>query len=154
MTWTLVIPRALPSANERHVNGRDPVARAMYRRLRNAWVSDLMAHSGTLFQVEAVPLATGRRRVVLTRVMGKGQRPYDIDSLPGGCKLVLDAMKPAKAARQTVWKSGPRKGRIRLVAPVPGAGLIVDDSPRWVEVEYRQARGERAETRITIEEVT
>lgn len=71
-----------------------------------------------------IPRAKGKRRITLTIILGKRQRGCDPDAY---WKLLLDAMKYA--------------------------GLIVDDSPKWVElapVQYE--RGERG-TRVEIVEV-
>ena len=153
MTWTIRIPRAVPSANARYCNGRDRVSRALYRKLRNAWAADLIAAwRNASARGETLPLCgPGRavkRRLVLTRVMGKGQREYDFGNLVGGCKAIVDAMLPSKPPREVL-----EKGKRVLKAGVPGAGLIYDDSPAWVDVTYRQERGAQAGCIIEIEDV-
>jgi hypothetical protein len=150
MTWTIRIPRAVPSANDRHCNGRDRVSRALYRKLRNAWAADLIAAA----RIAGIPAPKGKRSIAITRVMGKGQRAYDFDDLVGGVKPILDAMKPARpGAVMPPYRSGPKAGERRVVKPVPGAGLIYDDSPAWVDVTYRQERGAQAGCIIEIEDV-
>jgi len=60
-----------------------------------------------------------RVRLKVTRFYtGQGFRPYDADNLIGGFKPILDLLK-AKT----------------------GAGYIVDDSPKWLELEFKQVRG-------------
>ncbi len=151
--WTLAIPRPVPSQNAHHVNAGTSVQMAIYRRNRNAWAYDLRIAA----RVAGVPLVgeaqVRRRRVVITRVMGPGQRAYEPSNLIGGTKAMVDAMKPPRDGYLTEWKSGPRKGKPRYVPPVSGASLIVDDGPEFVELEYRQERGEQAGCRITVEDV-
>jgi hypothetical protein len=158
MTWTLHIPRPVPSANARHVNGRDRVSRALYRKLRNAWARDLIAAWRNLSAYgETIPLCGTlrqvQRRLVLTRIMGPRQREYDTGNIEGGWKPILDAMKPATPGGVVTVQSGPNKGKRRIVQPVSGAGLIYDDAPRWVEVTYRQERGAEAGCLIEIEDL-
>ncbi len=149
--WTLHIPRQLPSGNDRACNGRDLVSRALYRKARHAWAVSmrLRAPRAAFVNADYQP----KRRVTITRILGPRQREYDRDNLFSGSKIVLDAMKPARPAHQTTWKSGPRKGAIRLVAAVEGAGLIVDDSPQWLDLVMCQERGAEAGVLITIEDV-
>lgn len=80
-----------------------------------------------------LPAATERRHVALTLVLGPGQRTLDQDNLRAGLKPVLDALGPARAN-------------------APGAGLICDDSPACVEVDYRQERGPRSVVKVEVSE--
>jgi hypothetical protein len=159
MTWTLRIPRPVPSKNAHYVNGGTNAQRAMYRTLRNTWASEIaeawrnwQARSDTGF-----PTVGGQylpvRKVTLTRIYCGRQREYDYDGLVGGFAPILDAMKPPRPGGVTTFKSGPRKGQMKIVKPVPGAALIVDDAPRWVEVTYRQERGAEAGCLIEIEDL-
>lgn len=144
MTWTLHINRPVPSANDRHVNGRDRVSRAMYRKLRDAWARDLTA----LAKQAGVTPPWSKRRIVLTRIMGPRQREYDHGNLVGGAKPIIDAMLGPKAPSVRVVN-----GVKKVTAGRPGAWLISDDSNRWVTVEYRQERGLQPGCRIEIEDV-
>lgn len=137
--WTFTIPRSVPSANDRLVNGRDRVSRAMYTAARNAWARDLYAMSW----IHGVTKPTGRRLVTIERLWGPRCREWDYDGLVGGCKPVVDAMQP--------MRTYTRKGKTRNV---PGAGLILDDSPKHVTVTYLQQRAPDGVpgTRITISE--
>jgi hypothetical protein len=156
VTWTIDIPREVPSKNAHHVNGGTAVQMAIYRKLRNEWAKDIRTACLAQWSNPAAFMDIGyepRRKVTFTRIMGPRQREYDYDGLVGGFALILDALKPAREPYVTTWKSGPRKGKMRVVKGVPGAGLIVDDSPKWVELEYRQEWGVASGTRITLEDV-
>lgn len=132
MKWTFVIPRALPSRNER--------TRKFHWAIRKAlvlWERDLLVFKRQL----GIPDATGHRRVHITRLMGKGQKPHDPRNLDD--KTLVDAMK-----RSRLHKTKNKVSRI------PGAGLLVDDSAKWATItvdQERSADGVPA-TRITIEE--
>lgn len=143
--WTLTVPLPLLSANDRIVNGRDKVSRAIYANRRDAWAQILT----TLARYHGIPAATGKRRVTFIRLMGKGQRAFDDDDLIGGCKLVRDAMRRPKP-----WTK--RVGKARVSMLTAGASLIVDDSARWLEATYVQERAADGvtATRIVIEEAT
>lgn len=65
-----------------------------------------------------------RRHVVVTRYSPK---QLDQDGLAGGCKILLDAL-------------------VR-------SGWLVDDSPEWLEVEFRQAKGRENKTVVEVCEV-
>lgn len=132
--WTFTVPRAIASQNRATVNrGR---ARYGYRDERARWVWDLTMAA----RAAGIPLASGRRRVTIVRLMGRGQRELDVPNLWGGAKLPIDALCQPRTFR----------GQVR-----PGAGLIVDDSPRWVEIEMGQERAAdgRPATRITVEDL-
>ncbi len=72
----------------------------------------------------AIPPATKFRRLVVTRIFGKGQRPYDEGNLVGGAKPLVDALRDAK--------------------------VIVDDSPKWVQIWYRQERSPRGKEHVEV----
>ena len=67
------------------------------------------------------PKATGKRFVRITR---RSTRTLDDDNLRGGCKMLLDALK--------------------------AQGLIIDDSPAWISVDYVQ---EKSPSKTTLVEV-
>lgn len=117
--WVIEIPIALHSANDRVVNGRDPVARAKYRERRKAWLLALLAHRGN--GPGKVPVADGRRVVHITRFIGPRQRQWDHDNLVAACKGLRDSMQRSTAKRN-------------------GAGIIVDDSIKWSRFMYFQKR--------------
>lgn len=112
-TWTLSIPEAFPSANvylRLHWSKR--------RKLADAW-SWLLLAAG----VAAIPRASKRRRVVVTRIA-----PRKID--PANLYLSAD-----KLALDNLVK----------------AGVLVNDSERWLELKVRQRVG-KASTTIEISE--
>ena len=128
MTWTLKVPLEMVSANRYLVNGGGRLAAivsgAKYRKERDKWTRALMA----LARNEGVPKATAKRRITLTRIIGKRQRQFDYSNLVGGAKYVLDACK--------------------------AAGLLVDDAPRWCDDKYEQRKrvGKEFGTIITVED--
>lgn len=114
MKWSIEVPLEMVSANRYLVNGGGRqaaiVSGAKYRKERDKWIRALMA----LARNEGIPKATVKRRITLTRIIGKGQRQFDYSNLVGGAKYVLDACREA--------------------------GLIVDDSPKWCIDVYEQRR--------------
>jgi hypothetical protein len=149
VTWTLTIPRALPSQN-RAPHNTSPMASHQYRRAREAWARDIR-----LLAFDArVPLVGGhyepRRRVTITRLWGKGQRALDLPNAWGGAKLVIDVLCPPKVFRRRKRKGGPVMEHLR-----PGCSLIVDDSPTWADITVNQERAPdgKPATRITISNV-
>lgn len=68
---------------------------------------------------------TEKRRIVIIRYLGKGQRKFDPANLKGGCKPIPDALKHI--------------------------GLIVDDNDKWLTYEYLQVKKKNcAGTRIIL----
>jgi hypothetical protein len=99
-------------------------SRWRYKRERNAWLLLLRSAKATL----GVPDAKSKRRVIIERFYSGRQRQYDHANLVGGCKAAVDAMVLA--------------------------GLLVDDSPHWAEIYYRQSRvGNGRDTAVVIQEV-
>lgn len=132
MTWVLSIPRSIPSRNQ--TANQHWSARSRDKRL---WAKDI----GIAALVAGVPRATGKRRLRIVRVMGKGQKRFDEDN--HDVKALIDSLKPPKVARGT--------------KATPGCSLIVDDSPRYLDlilpvVDERAADG-RPGTRIELEDV-
>ena len=120
MAWLMMFDLPVPTANNRFVNtgARDRASlarRAKYRKLRDAWQSYAIAKIREL----SIPPATSQRVLELTRVYAKGQRAIDADGLVGGLKPVLDAF-------------------VR-------AGLVKDDSPKWLSVSYDQRKAGASE---------
>lgn len=138
MIYELLIPRALTSANARIVNSG--ATRWAYAKARDKWADDIR----TAMLKQRIPEATGRRRVTLTRLMGKGQKVWDGDNLQGGAKYVRDAMQPS---RRVKTKNG--------AVLVRGAGLIVSDGAKDAEFVYEQERAAdgKPATRITVEDL-
>lgn len=133
MTWTFVIPRCLPSRNERSRKHHWAIRKALL-----AWERDLLVFKQKL----GIPDAAGPRRVHITRLMGKGQKTFDPRNLDD--KTLVDAMKPSRLHRTKT-----------KVSRIPGAGLLVDDSARWatITVDQERAADGRPGTRITIEDI-
>jgi hypothetical protein len=133
--WTITVPRALSSQNRAATNGRGQFG-ARYRDDRGKWVWDITM----AMRSAAVPKATGKRRITITRLMGKGQREWDVPNLWGGIKLPLDACCADRVFR----------GKNRA-----GAGLIVDDAAKWADIEVKQERAAdgKAATRIVVEDI-
>ena len=77
----------------------------------------------------SAPKATRMRRVRITRLWGKKKRAYDHGNLIGGCKPLLDALVIA--------------------------GLLVDDSPKYVEAYYYQEKSpnDKGGVRVVLEEL-
>jgi hypothetical protein len=139
MTWQLLIPRALVSANARIVNSGP--TRWAYAKARKAWVKDI----GNAMLAIRVPDASGKRRITLTRLLGKGQGFFDDDDLSGGAKFVRDAMQ-----RPYVYST--KNG----VKTVEGASLIITDGEKDAEFIYKQQRAVdgKAATLITVEDLS
>jgi Holliday junction resolvase RusA-like endonuclease len=106
--WAFELPVEPPSQNRsvRSVYQKQHY----YRRTRDEYeflVRSAMKRNG-------IPEATGKRRIRVTRLMGKGKRAYDHANLVGGCKGLIDAC-------------------VR-------AGLLKDDTAHYFEGYYRQER--------------
>jgi hypothetical protein len=138
MTWTITIPLSIPSRNER--------ARQHHWQIKD-WRSGFASFLKAAKKQQRIPDATGKRRVTITRLLGKGQKFFDDDNLDA--KTLIDAMKPEHI------HTYKRKG-ITKTALIPGAALIVDDSKRWIELapigQERSADGDTG-TRIELEDV-
>lgn len=151
--WVLAVPIDLPSKNgiPRHVHAR--------KDLRNRWAATL----ATLAREAGIPLArrdphergkgpaanVPRRSIAIVRLMGKGQRPYDLgDGMEGGAAMLRDAMQ----ATRYRW----RKGVAWPIGVVPGAGIVWDDSAAWSTWTYAQERAADgvAGVRIEVSETT
>lgn len=135
---TLFVALRPPSQNEavdRHGPGR-----FAYQKQRAAWVHAIRWQ----MQQQGIAPATGKRRLVLTRVFSGREKLRDYGNFVGGCKLVLDAMRPTKTAP---IKQGRRKG---VLNTTEGAALIVDDAPQWLEDVYLQERSTTKESGLRI----
>ena len=85
-------------------------SRWRYAKERNDWRLLLQMQRDE----QSIPKATAKRRVTFLRTYSGHQKLRDLGNLIGGLKPVLDAMTLT--------------------------GLIVDDSPTWLEDHYHQAR--------------
>ena len=97
--------------------------RFRYAKIRN----ELVAWINAAKRSSRISAAKGRRRVIVLRQYGSRGKVRDRGNLIGGCKPLIDAL--------TI------------------AGLIVDDSPEWIEDHYAQERAAVAATVITIEDL-
>lgn len=132
MTWTLHMRLKPPNLNDHAVNRAGGKSRAVrqafaaqagkYRNARTLWQM-LVSEQ---MRASSCKAAKGKRRIVYTRIMGPREREWDFDNLVGGGKMVFDAM-------------------IR-------AGLLIDDSAKWCEREYRQERGAESGLRVEVTE--
>lgn len=129
--WTISIPRCIPSRNEtakQHWSARS--------RDKKLWAKDI----GIAALVARVPAATGKRRLRIVRVMGKGQKRFDEDN--HDIKALIDSLKPPKVARGTKAQ--------------PGCSLIIDDSPRYLDlvlpVVDERAEDGKPGTRLELED--
>lgn len=73
-----------------------------------------------------IPPATGKRKLTIERY---GHRILDTGNFVGGCKSLVDAIK----RHHEVYALDGKGGKIKV-----GNGLLVDDSPKWVEDIYIQ----------------
>lgn len=133
MTWTLTINRSIPSRN---VTSKDHWSRRS--KARKLWAHDI----GWAARELGIPEATGKRRLRITRLMGKGQKRFDEDN--HDIKALVDSLK-----RPT---GGGRPGH-QMTA---GCSLIIDDSPRYLDlvlpvVDERAADGVPG-TRLELED--
>ena len=118
MTWTFTIPEQLPSRNT-----TKRAHWASLKRFGDACAWSLIERKRAL----GIPDATGKRRVVITRLIGKGGKAYDVRNIDD--KRMTDEM-------------------VRV-------GLLVDDAPKWIDIEVNQERAEDGVpgTRVTIEDL-
>lgn len=119
MTFEICIP--IYSQNVLRRRWKHPQA---YRRLRNdyTWLVRVGARSA------GVPKATGKRRLHVTRLIGKGGKVYDVPNLIGGAKPLIDALVTE--------------------------GLLVDDSPEYLDLgTWEQRKASAPGARITLEDV-
>lgn len=134
-SWETWIDAKVESANARNVNIR--IRSRTYSKARDAWMwrwrsatwASAMLGDVGLNKVSTVSIlasANQRRHVTFTRHYSGRQQEFDHANLVGGAKGMVDAM-------------------VRV-------GLLVDDSPKWFEAEYRQIRSDRSGLHVRIEE--
>lgn len=95
----------------------------VYRQERDAWIQEVRAARLR----SKIAFAIGRRRVSFTRFYTGRQKERDIDNLIGGMKLVVDALVFDR--------------------------MLVDDSPKFAELHYRQVRGSLRGLEVILEEM-
>lgn len=123
--WEFVLPLETLSLNAQHRGGDAKWQHVRYKKERNAWQ---WAVKVARVNHKITP-ATGKRRVTLTRLYGKGCRAYDEDNLRGGLKPCIDSM-----VRE---------------------GILQQDDRKHAEVHYRQERAADGVSalRVTVEEL-
>lgn len=119
-SWTATANSYAPSLNETGINSK---TNHTYRNWRKKWAKQFGAW------LKTIPTATQRRRVSITRYMGKGQRAYDRQNFASGCKPLLDT--------------------------IVEYGGLYDDSPNWCSDFYEQKRSPNGKDYVvvTIEEM-
>ena len=133
---TFELPTAPPSRNvldKMHWANRDRLAQRFRQEIGLALVGL------TRDALKVVPAGRGNRMLALAlkepakghrfvRIVRRGPRDLDDDNLSGGCKSLRDALK--------------------------FVGLIEDDRPGLVTVDYKQERGSGCRVQVWSEEVT
>lgn len=109
--WTWLIEKEASSLNARVFNAG--ARRWEYARERDEWVEWFKLAIAN----HKVLRATCRRRLIITRLYGSRQRPFDYANFVGGCKPLVDAMVLT--------------------------GLLLNDALGALEDHYRQERHER-----------
>lgn len=130
-SWEFHVPRTVPSLNE--IKGKNKkTLRWKYRSFRDSFQKDIAILLYNMSANSYDANKNGRptkRRVIMTRLMGKGEKTYDQDNLIGGCKPILDALTRND--------------------------IIVDDSKRWLVIHYKQERDRNNPgLHIRVEELT
>lgn len=105
-SWSFFIAWMPSSLNARKIN--QGVGRWNYKTERDLWILEMRVQRLKL----KIPKATGKRRLIATRVYKPEHHARDYVNLVGGMKACVDAM---------VFE-----------------GLIVDDTPKMLEDHYKQ----------------
>lgn len=103
--WTKRVQSYCPTFNSIGINSKNNFK---YRNWRKAWE---IAFGPWL---QSIPPASNYRRVTITRLIGKGKRPFDRRNYAGGQKPLLDTLT--------------------------NFGAIYDDSETWCEDHYVQCK--------------
>lgn len=101
--WEFVADSICPTMNTLKGNTKTNYT---YRNWRRTW-EDLFGR-----WLSSIPRAPTLRRVTITRLYGKGRRPYDRINFAGGCKPLLDT--------------------------IVNCGGLYDDNPTWCQDFYLQ----------------
>lgn len=125
--YELLVATVATADNGRTVN--QGATRWAYKARRKEWAWAIAAAIGAArAQGAPIPLASARRRLIVTRIYADRQRALDGDNIATFYKAAVDELVAFK--------------------------LLVNDSPKWVDGPYyRQERGEVARTRFVLEEV-
>jgi hypothetical protein len=105
VSWTHRIESYVPTFNSIGLNSKN---NHKYRGWRKAW------EIGFGPWLQTLPPALKYRRVTITRLYGKGKRPFDRRNFAGGCKPLLDTLT--------------------------NFGALYDDSELWCEDHYQQLK--------------
>jgi hypothetical protein len=147
-SWEFTIPIPLEPANKARKGKNANARHAKHKKQRDAWTMALIVQRANL----GIPYPpTGKRRVEIVRVMGKGQRKYDRDNLYASVKACVDAMKPPRIIHRSV-RHHFTGNAVPVRQHVNGAHLILDDSDTFLDLDVRQERGGESGVRITITE--
>lgn len=119
-SWTATANSYAPSLNKVGTNTK---TNHVYRSWRKNWAKQF----GTW--LKSIPEAKDRRRVQITRMYGKDERPYDRQNFASGCKPLLDV--------------------------IVEFGGLYDDSPAWCDDFYEQKKSPDGKDYVivTIEEL-
>jgi hypothetical protein len=121
--WKFFIERKVPSLNRTGTNrGRWCHIKA-YKAERGTWLQWMQVMRAN----HTIAVATGRRRVTMTRVFSGREREYDRDGMVGGCKAAVDSMTTC--------------------------GLILGDAPHQAELHHLQRPGDVSGLEVEIEEL-
>lgn len=123
--WTVWLPVRAPSQNR--LGGNHGAQRFAYKSFRDRVQTLLTAWARKGGAFDGFDKATGKRRVTFTRVFSGRERRMDPANLVGGMKACVDSM-------------------VR-------AGVLKDDSEKYLEAYYRQERGDRSGVRVHVEEL-
>lgn len=104
-TWVHEVASYCPTMNTLKGNTKTNYT---YRNWRKKWEEEFGPW------LHSIPRAPKLRRVTITRVFGKGKRPFDRVNFAGGCKPLLDTLV--------------------------NCGALYDDSPTWCMDYYLQER--------------
>jgi len=120
-TWKMEIPVSIQSLNRQSTN--KGAARFVYGRMKRDFTMCLA--SDAVRQWGHKPQHGNRiANVKLTRLIGTRGRLMDYDNLVGGAKPLVDALK--------------------------ALGMVRDDSPSWIKVDYQQTKHNKHATRVEI----
>lgn len=123
-SWSTFIEAKVKSANATRSN--HGAAHFAYATQRNEWTALWLSATWMCSENASVRTSTVRRHVTFTRHYTGREREMDHANMVGGMKGPVDAM-------------------VR-------AGLLVDDSPKWLEATYLQLRSDRSGLAVRIEE--
>lgn len=127
-SWEAFIEARVESANVTRSN--HGAAHHAYRKKRDQWMMRWRvarwSEDGAAVPWRPIGGATVKRHVTFVRNYTGREREMDHANLIGGMKGVVDAM-------------------VRV-------GLLVDDSPKWFEGEYKQIHSDRSGLHVRIEE--